>query len=184
MTDVFLIAAVRTPIGKFGGTLASLTAAQLGTESAKATIFARLGSMPMVSAATSLPRMADNRCPVVPRRTKMTANAHNANIAIAKRARTSPGHMMSPGAPNTALSCGALLWPGAVSFSALLDSLYSTQNRASSGFDAPQRPHAITEASVIRPVGSTAEGDADEHEHRVDRDPAHREDQPELTRDR
>jgi acetyl-CoA C-acetyltransferase len=36
--DVFLIAAVRTPIGKFGGGLSSLTAAQLGTESAKATI--------------------------------------------------------------------------------------------------------------------------------------------------
>src|SRR5438128_2907116 len=38
MTDVFLIAALRTPIGKFGGGLCSLTAAQLGTESAKATI--------------------------------------------------------------------------------------------------------------------------------------------------
>ena len=36
--DIFLIAAVRTPIGKFGGGLSSLTAAQLGTESAKATI--------------------------------------------------------------------------------------------------------------------------------------------------
>jgi acetyl-CoA C-acetyltransferase len=36
--DIFLIAAVRTPIGKFGGGLASLTAPQLGTESAKATI--------------------------------------------------------------------------------------------------------------------------------------------------
>src|SRR5438093_11268603 len=43
--DIFLIAAVRTPIGKFGGTLASLTAAQLGTESAKATI-ARSGIDP------------------------------------------------------------------------------------------------------------------------------------------
>ena len=36
--DVFLVAAVRTPIGKFGGALASLTAAELGTASAKATI--------------------------------------------------------------------------------------------------------------------------------------------------
>src|SRR5438132_4147973 len=35
---IFLIAAVRTPIGKFGGGLSPLTAAQLGTESAKATI--------------------------------------------------------------------------------------------------------------------------------------------------
>lgn len=43
--DVFLIAAVRTPIGKFGGGLASLTAPQLGTESAKATI-ARSGIDP------------------------------------------------------------------------------------------------------------------------------------------
>ena len=36
--DIFLIVAVRTPIGKFGGGLSPLTAAQLGTESAKATI--------------------------------------------------------------------------------------------------------------------------------------------------
>jgi len=36
--DIFLIAAVRTPIGKFGGGLASLTAPQLGTESVKATL--------------------------------------------------------------------------------------------------------------------------------------------------
>ena len=36
--DLFLIAAVRTPIGKFGGGLASLTAPQLGTASAKATL--------------------------------------------------------------------------------------------------------------------------------------------------
>src|SRR5688572_25811284 len=43
--DLFLIAAVRTPIGKFGGGLASLTAPQLGTESAKATI-ARSGIDP------------------------------------------------------------------------------------------------------------------------------------------
>ena len=43
--DIYLVAAVRTPIGKFGGTLASLTAAQLGTESAKATL-ARSGIDP------------------------------------------------------------------------------------------------------------------------------------------
>ncbi|HEX8252060.1 MAG TPA: thiolase family protein [Thermoanaerobaculia bacterium] len=43
--DIFLIAAVRTPIGKFGGGLASLTAPQLGTESAKATV-ARSGIDP------------------------------------------------------------------------------------------------------------------------------------------
>ncbi|HYH10246.1 MAG TPA: thiolase family protein [Thermoanaerobaculia bacterium] len=36
--DIFLIAAARTPIGKFGGGLASLTAPQLGTFSAKATL--------------------------------------------------------------------------------------------------------------------------------------------------
>ena len=36
--DIFLVAPLRTPIGKFGGGLASLTAAQLGTEVAKATI--------------------------------------------------------------------------------------------------------------------------------------------------
>jgi len=36
--DVFLIAALRTPIGKFGGALASMTAPQLGVASAKATI--------------------------------------------------------------------------------------------------------------------------------------------------
>lgn len=35
---IYLIAAVRTPIGKFGGGLASLTAPQLGTASAKATL--------------------------------------------------------------------------------------------------------------------------------------------------
>ena len=43
--DIFLIAPLRTPIGKFGGGLSSLTAAQLGTESAKATI-ARSGIDP------------------------------------------------------------------------------------------------------------------------------------------
>jgi acetyl-CoA C-acetyltransferase len=35
---IYLAAAVRTPIGKFGGGLASLTAPQLGTASAKATL--------------------------------------------------------------------------------------------------------------------------------------------------
>jgi acetyl-CoA C-acetyltransferase len=36
--DIFLIAALRTPIGKFGGALASMTAPQLGVASAKATL--------------------------------------------------------------------------------------------------------------------------------------------------
>jgi acetyl-CoA C-acetyltransferase len=36
--EVYLVAAVRTPIGKFGGALASLTAPQLGTTSAMATV--------------------------------------------------------------------------------------------------------------------------------------------------
>ena len=36
--EVYLVAAVRTPIGKFGGGLASLTAPQLGTSSAMATL--------------------------------------------------------------------------------------------------------------------------------------------------
>ena len=36
--DIYLIAAVRTPIGKFGGALAKLTAPDLGVASAKATI--------------------------------------------------------------------------------------------------------------------------------------------------
>lgn len=35
---IYLVAAVRTPIGKFGGALASVTASQLGTASAKATL--------------------------------------------------------------------------------------------------------------------------------------------------
>src|ERR1044072_8255482 len=35
MNNVYLAGAVRTPIGKFGGTLASLTAADLGVEVAK-----------------------------------------------------------------------------------------------------------------------------------------------------
>jgi acetyl-CoA C-acetyltransferase len=43
--DIFLVASVRTPIGKFGGGLASLTAAQLGTSSARATL-ARSGIDP------------------------------------------------------------------------------------------------------------------------------------------
>src|SRR5256714_2929897 len=36
MTDVFIISAVRTPIGKFGGSLAGLTAADMGTIAAQA----------------------------------------------------------------------------------------------------------------------------------------------------
>src|SRR5215813_8521981 len=36
MTDVFIISAVRTPIGKFGGSLAGLTAADMGMIAAKA----------------------------------------------------------------------------------------------------------------------------------------------------
>ena len=36
--EIFLVAAVRTPIGKFGGTLLPLTAPQLGTAAAKATL--------------------------------------------------------------------------------------------------------------------------------------------------
>jgi len=43
--DIFLIAALRTPIGKFGGGLSTLTAPQLGTESVKATL-ARSGIDP------------------------------------------------------------------------------------------------------------------------------------------
>jgi len=43
--EIYLAAALRTPIGKFGGTLLPLTAPQLGTESAKATI-ARSGIDP------------------------------------------------------------------------------------------------------------------------------------------
>ena len=44
--DIYLVAAVRTPIGKFGGGLASVSAAALGTESAKATL-ERSGVDPM-----------------------------------------------------------------------------------------------------------------------------------------
>ena len=36
--DIYLIAALRTPIGKFGGALASVTAPELGVASAKATV--------------------------------------------------------------------------------------------------------------------------------------------------
>jgi acetyl-CoA C-acetyltransferase len=36
--DIYLVAALRTPIGKFGGSLLPLTAPQLGTASAKATL--------------------------------------------------------------------------------------------------------------------------------------------------
>jgi acetyl-CoA C-acetyltransferase len=42
---IYLVAAVRTPIGKFGGGLSALTAAELGTASAKATL-ARSGIDP------------------------------------------------------------------------------------------------------------------------------------------
>ena len=38
MTDVYILSAVRTPIGKFGGSLASLTAADMGVVAAKAAI--------------------------------------------------------------------------------------------------------------------------------------------------
>lgn len=36
--EVFLIAPLRTPIGRFGGTLAAVTAAELGTHVARATV--------------------------------------------------------------------------------------------------------------------------------------------------
>jgi acetyl-CoA acetyltransferase len=36
--DIFLISPLRTPIGKFGGALSALTAVQLGTTTASATI--------------------------------------------------------------------------------------------------------------------------------------------------
>ena len=36
--EIFIVAPVRTPIGRFGGALSSLTAPQLGTEAAKATL--------------------------------------------------------------------------------------------------------------------------------------------------
>ncbi len=36
MHEVFILSAVRTPIGKFGGSLASLTAADIGVVAAKA----------------------------------------------------------------------------------------------------------------------------------------------------
>jgi acetyl-CoA C-acetyltransferase len=36
LRDVFVISAVRTPIGKFGGGLASLTAADMGVTAARA----------------------------------------------------------------------------------------------------------------------------------------------------
>ena len=38
MTDVYILSAVRTPIGKFGGSLASLTAADMGVVAAKAAL--------------------------------------------------------------------------------------------------------------------------------------------------
>jgi acetyl-CoA C-acetyltransferase len=45
LNDIFLVAPLRTPIGKFGGALASLTAPDLGVASAKATL-ARSGIDP------------------------------------------------------------------------------------------------------------------------------------------
>src|SRR5262245_48302962 len=45
MTDIVLVAPVRTPIGKFGGGLAGLSAADLGTHAAKACL-ARAGADP------------------------------------------------------------------------------------------------------------------------------------------
>ena len=44
--DIFLVAAARTPIGKFGGALAAMTAPDLGVASAKATL-ARSGIDPV-----------------------------------------------------------------------------------------------------------------------------------------
>ncbi|HKN33125.1 MAG TPA: beta-ketoacyl synthase N-terminal-like domain-containing protein, partial [Terriglobales bacterium] len=38
MRDVFILSAVRTPIGKFGGSLASLTAPDMGVVAAKAAL--------------------------------------------------------------------------------------------------------------------------------------------------
>ena len=38
MSDVFIVSAVRTPIGKFGGSLSSLTAADMGVVAARAAI--------------------------------------------------------------------------------------------------------------------------------------------------
>ena len=38
MSDVYILSAVRTPIGKFGGSLSSLTAADMGVVAAKAAI--------------------------------------------------------------------------------------------------------------------------------------------------
>jgi acetyl-CoA C-acetyltransferase len=45
MNDVYILSAVRTPIGKFGGSLASMTAADMGVVAAKAAI-ARAGVRP------------------------------------------------------------------------------------------------------------------------------------------
>ena len=38
MQDVYILSAVRTPIGKFGGSLASMTAADMGVVAAKSAI--------------------------------------------------------------------------------------------------------------------------------------------------
>jgi len=45
MSDIFILSAARTPIGKFGGSLADLTAAELGAVASKAAI-ARAGIEP------------------------------------------------------------------------------------------------------------------------------------------
>src|ERR1700739_2032478 len=51
MSDVFIISAVRTPIGKFGGSLISLTAADMGVIAAK-TALERAGVRPEQVAET------------------------------------------------------------------------------------------------------------------------------------
>ena len=54
-------------------------------ERAKMVILARAGLMPMVSAATWLPRMAERYLPTVPLRTRITTTAQTANTAMASR---------------------------------------------------------------------------------------------------
>ena len=48
MNDVYILSAVRTPIGKFGGSLASMTAADMGVVAAKAAM-ERAGVRPIKS---------------------------------------------------------------------------------------------------------------------------------------
>ena len=50
---IYLVAALRTPIGRFGGGLSSLSAPDLGVASAKATI-ARSGIDPLVISANRI----------------------------------------------------------------------------------------------------------------------------------